>query len=510
MRITLRVVEAPTSHASVGSNLQTQLSPWTQASLLAATETDIYTIDIASGAATKLTYVKQHVSPILQIYAAQDRASFYIVQDKVYRFSYTGPELLGPELLGPELLTAYSTPQPSSMVEVGTSIWVFASSDLSQYDKLEESFIRSVPYPTGLTSVVAYSCTHTSHPDDLYVVGTSTTQAFGFRKFRLSTNSWSTISLTLPRITRCAFTTEGQFVFLTTTTATWVYSLTEATLTQVYTGQVTGLYLQQTYALLARQNQPIAKQPIIVEDARNCGPGKHSQSAGLTAESQCQPCPTGFLCPGGAALQPCTAGTYSDNDGLRVQQQCTVCPPGHFCTAGDAIQLCPLGSYSLAEGLRFASQCDTCPPNFYCPNTTVIFPCPDNTMSSAGSSDLGKCLCNAGYKCEVTKVIHAEVTLPITVQDFDAMRQQYILAVAAAAGVDPSQVIIVSVTPSSGPTRRRRLMSNKYYIEVHTSVYKTKDVQLKSLQLHLKRRGLPPHHDLNIEIHREVVSSEKL
>ena len=184
-----------------------------------------------------------------------------------------------------------------------------------------------------------------------------------------------------------------------------------------------------------------------------------------------------------------------------------------YCMGGTHTELCPLGSYSLAPSLTRVVDCGLCPAGFYCPNTTVIVACPANTFSPSGSSDLASCTCNAGYKCEVTKVVHAEVTLPISVVDFEALRQAYINAVAAAAGVDPSQVIIVSVTSSS--PGGRRLLANRQFAEVHTNIYGSKHMAnplmaVATLQRHLKIRGLPKHEsNIKVTLHHEISHSMK-
>jgi hypothetical protein len=109
--------------------------------------------------------------------------------------------------------------------------------------------------------------------------------------------------------------------------------------------------------------------------------------------------------------------------------------------------------------------------------------------------------------------VHAEVTLPITIADFEPLRQAYINAVAAAAGVDPSQVFIVSVT-AKAPTGRR-LLSVGEFAEVHTSIYGSKHIAkpaaaLLTLQRHLVVRGLPPHEsNMYVALHHEVTGSKK-
>jgi len=272
-----------------------------------------------------------------------------------------------------------------------------------------------------------------------------------------------------------------------------------------------------SFVLMGWQSKSIQRQAILIQDARNCGQGKFSLSAGLPSESMCEVCPEGSLCPSGNNITQCSHGTYSLETGRREQGQCTPCEPGKYCTGGTHNTLCPLGSYSLSHMVPSAEQCSKCPANFFCVNTTVIESCPPNTNSPVGSSDLGQCVCNPGYKCEVTSVVHAEVTLPITIVDFEALRQQYILAVAAAAGVDPSQVVIVSVTTSgSGGASRRLLGADDDWTEVHTNVYGSKyhakpHLALATLQHHLALRGLPRHRDnIRFTLHHEVQHSQAL
>jgi len=110
--------------------------------------------------------------------------------------------------------------------------------------------------------------------------------------------------------------------------------------------------------------------------------------------------------------------------------------------------------------------------------------------------------------------VHAEITLPITILEFEDLRQAYINAVAAAAGVGPDQVIIVSVTSRSA-SGLRRLLSRSEFAEVHTSIYGSKHVAhpllaLTMLQRHLVIRGLPRHEsNMRIILHSEVTHSMK-
>jgi hypothetical protein len=69
------------------------------------------------------------------------------------------------------------------------------------------------------------------------------------------------------------------------------------------------------------------------------------------------------------------------------------------------------------------------------------------------------CICNVGYQCTYSKAVRVNVTLPLTQAQFDLVRDQFIQAVAAAAGVDPAQVSIVglSLLSPANQTHRRTL-----------------------------------------------------
>jgi hypothetical protein len=204
-------------------------------------------------------------------------------------------------------------------------------------------------------------------------------------------------------------------------------------------------------------------------------------------------------------------GTYSTSTGLREQGQCTICPAGYYCTGGGALQMCPLGSYSMLTGVSALADCAQCPAGFFCPNTTGKVQCPANTMSSAGSSDLGECLCAPGYSCIMAMVVHAEILLPIIRTEFTLeMQDRYIAAIALAAGVSVDKVRIVSISDVTMGSGRRLLGFNANAVEVHTSIYDSRNEGVPDLNAYLIRHGLPAHWGLRISIHKEVISSFKL
>lgn len=158
-------------------------------------------------------------------------------------------------------------------------------------------------------------------------------------------------------------------------------------------------------------------------------------------------------------------------------------------------------------------DCPLCPGGYYCTNPLKKDNCPENTLAPPGSHDLAACICQPGYKCAFENVIHAEVVLPVTIESFQEIRDDYIAAVAAAAGVDPSQVVIISIT-STDTGEGRRLLKSMHLTEVHTSIYKTKNnvKTLKSLQAldqFLKPHGLYAV-SKNVKVHKEVTSSTKI
>ncbi len=249
-----------------------------------------------------------------------------------------------------------------------------------------------------------------------------------------------------------------------------------------------------------------------------CSPGTYSTTPALVSQSQCGTCPIGGICSGGASLAYCVAGTVGYGTGFSLQSQCSACTSGYYCPGGAVITTCPLGSYSLATDVPSSALCPKCPTNNYCTNTTTEIVCPVNTNSQAGSSDLASCVCNPGYRCEMVQVVHAEITLPINASQFAELQAAYIAAVAAAAGVDPSQVIIVSITDAPTGGARRSLdgaTAPEQAIEIHASIYNSMHTgsphrALRTLDLELESLGLPaPLRSIRISLHREVVRATR-
>jgi len=506
MRVTATLQGTSSLIASINSNSQTFMTLINSTTAVISEGFGIYYLHIATGAYTPISYEAIEQATYTHVEASRDRTSIFLVQSGISRLAMPGLYLMN----------YYSTNAPMGCTEGfdGVSLWVTRADGLLRFNIATEVNDPIIPYPSSLTGVTASPCMHSSYPDFVFLSGRAGSSVFGFRKYKISTKTWSVVTTTQPSLSRCTFTPDGNFVVFTSVTGSFLYSMTEDTIVRINTNIINGVLVdpQSAFLLLARQSSGILRQPVLIQDSRNCGPGLYSASGGLSSAAQCETCPAGSLCPGGANITQCVPGTYSSAQGLREQGQCLTCPAGRYCLGGTSNQLCPLGSYSLAAGVTRLADCGACPAGFYCPNTTSIVACPSNTFSPAGSSDLASCTCNAGYKCEVVKVIHAEITLPVTVVQFEDLRQAYINAVAAAAGVDPSQVIIVSVTSTTGSARRRLLASDEF-AEIHTSIYGSRHVTrpmlaIVALQRHLVLRGLPKHEsNTRVTLHKEVTHS---
>jgi len=513
MRISIQfTLGTATTFASVGANSGSMMTLITSSVALVNDVSDLYRLNIQTGAVQSTLYEKKYTTAITHLEASRNRDSVYMVQGG-FAFRFSLPDISGMNAYGDEGIGAIGITESTS----GAVVWITCSAFMRSYNKDTESAIQTVNYPSPFTTATASPCVHASYPNEIFVAGKSALGLFGFRKYNTATGAWSNITTEVSSLNKCTFSADGQFVFLTSSSNTWVWSMAEKTLTRFYVGQVNGLVVDPdlNFALLGRQLSSVQRQAIVIQDPRNCPTAQYSPNGGLQSSADCSVCPAGSVCPGGANITQCAAGSFSQTAGLREQGQCTVCPAGRYCTGGTSSQLCPLGSYSLASGVTRVQDCGRCPAGFYCPNTTVVTACPSNTHSPVGSSDLGQCTCDAGYRCEVSKVVHAEVTLPISVVDFEALRLQYRQAVAAAAGVSVDQVIIVSVTSSVGSGGARRLLADSDFTEVHTSIYDSKFVTkphlaLAGLQRQLKMRGLPRHETfMKITLHHEVRGSSR-
>ena len=185
-----------------------------------------------------------------------------------------------------------------------------------------------------------------------------------------------------------------------------------------------------------------------------CASGLYSTAI----SSSCTFCASGTYQPSPrqSACILCAPGSLSE----QAAPACYPCPAPLYCMGGGHYAPCPLGTYSSALSLQDLTDCLPCPANAFCQTSGDLEQCPAHTSSAQGSVTKLSCLCDVGYQCTYSKAVRVNVTLPLTQAQFDLVRDQFIQAVAAAAGVDPALVSIVGLSllaPPANQTRRRAL-----------------------------------------------------
>jgi hypothetical protein len=195
-------------------------------------------------------------------------------------------------------------------------------------------------------------------------------------------------------------------------------------------------------------------------------------------------CTANYYCPSGSTAPiPCPnnlsslPGAFNVSDckifdcapGLYLlQSSCVACPQGTYCPQSSKqptpCKTCNHVFLSKCDGIGLANDTATCAcnPGFYLSdpnsNNSQCSACPLYTTSAANNTDTTvlSCTCLAGYTCKYTKRIQGVIKLNMTLSDFTATAQDALkIAIAQAAGVDVSQVSIVSI--SSGSSNRRLL-----------------------------------------------------
>ena len=190
------------------------------------------------------------------------------------------------------------------------------------------------------------------------------------------------------------------------------------------------------------------------------------------------------------------------------------CPVGRYCPTGVGPPLlCASGTYSAPGSVGRVYPCvDLCPANSYCTDPAVALPCPVNTHSLPGAKSKGDCLCNDGFVCSYTKQTQVEVLLHM---QFEAWRQNTTMqnllrqAVAQAAGVDSSSVVIDHALPHGSTGGLRRIFGVKKLLRVKLTV-RNKAASLERLDWHLREVGglRSVHHHSQVIDH--VLATRKL
>ena len=433
----------------------------------------------------------------------------------------------------------YPSNAPTCVVEDSTQprvvLWIVQATTIRRVDP-----IAAIDLNDYAISGAHHVCPNAQEPNTLYVTG-----SFGLKSLDKTTGVFTTLK-TGVAYTVCKVTPDGHFVVMAQTSPKLVvvYSLFDNTITNIVgNAAVSGLYADSTNIVLGVDLTGVVNVSYTYADSRDCPEGSFTENGGNSGPQQCTTCPYGNLCPGGNNVSSCARGTYSNATGLREQAQCMTCPEGSFCPgavcadqtgagcsvnsntgvctgplcdASANMQTCPPGSYSPFTGLDHAADCPLCVNGFYCPNPLTQILCPNNTWAAPGASDLSQCLCMPGYRCIITKIVHAQIILNMQYADFSGssvLQQRYIAAVAAAAGVSVSQVSIQGIFTYTAPPGGRRLLAygrrvnNWNAVDIHTLIRIPELCDLANLNEHLKIHGLPTHRGVSVSLHNEVIQT---
>ena len=526
-------------------------------SIFMAMGTSVYKVDLTTGAMSNPIGV-QGPSTIKWWFASISSSVLgnylYVIQNQdTYRVDLDmgAYDILYPSKLATCILEDSTNPN--------VVLWIVQPTMIRQVDPLS-----AVDLSTYAITGANYVCVHPIDSNTLYVTGT-----FGLKSLNKATGAFTTIK-TGTAFTVCQVTPDATYIVLSAanTKIVLAYPLSNGGLSNIIGNSiVTGILITDTKVVLGIDSVGVRNATYGSADSRMCSPGQFGQNAGMLGPDSCTLCIAGNLCPGGANVTSCLPGTYSATTGLREQAQCLPCPAGSYCKGGqcpsgtdcsidpvtgqctgqgckggqcvsgadcstdpntglcsgqgcvhgDSVETCPPGSYSMQTGLAKSTDCPLCIQGFYCPDTLTMLPCPNNTWSVAGSNDLGDCTCAPGYRCVITKVVHAQVVLQMSATTFKSsplLQSKYIAAIAAAANVDPSLVTIQGVFSVNTPPTGRRLLNHRRgspwepkAIEIHTLIHQGHMIELNDLDAHLFDHGLPPHRSVIIAMHDEVVQT---
>ena len=501
--------------------------------MYAAMGTALYKVDLTAGV----------LSPALNFQGPSTRAWWYAsISASVlgnYLYAIQNQDVYRIDMNMGAYDIVYSSKLATCIVEDSTQpqtvLWIVQPTTIRQVDPIAAVDITGYTLSGG-----SYVCVNPQDPVTLFVVGT-----FGLKSLNKITGAFTTLKTGIA-YTVCQVTQDGNFVIMMQNTpkVAVVFSLFDSSITNLVSASVSGIFTDGSNIVFGIDSIGVRNISYTYADSRNCQQGAYCESGGNPGPDSCTVCAFGNLCPGGPNVTSCMPGTYSNATGLREQAQCMICPAGAYCqgavctnpsdcsidpstgvcsgAACDAtnnIQTCKPGTYSLSTGLRQPGDCPLCVAGFYCPNTYTQLPCPNNTWSIEGSSDLSACACAAGYQCIITKIVHAQVVLAMSYLAFTsnpAMQSKYISAVAAAAGVTTNQVSIQGIFSVNSPPSGRRLLEhrrgewNPSAVDVHTLIHVSDLADLSSLNIHLRKRGLPPHRGVTVSLHEEVVQSFQL
>ena len=127
----------------------------------------------------------------------------------------------------------------------------------------------------------------------------------------------------------------------------------------------------------------------------HCSPGYYCPPGQNSTTPPDFTCPVGYHCPLGSSIPiGCPSGTHQD---VPLQSECKVCPAGYFCDALLASFIFTTSGHGVVVPFQ-------CPIGYYCPNGTEYasqYPCPIGTFSSSsGVTTQEECIpCTPGSVC---------------------------------------------------------------------------------------------------------------
>jgi len=188
------------------------------------------------------------------------------------------------------------------------------------------------------------------------------------------------------------------------------------------------------------------KQAVGTDSCTACGQASTSDAASVLS-SQCV-CNTGYTGPNGGTCVACDSGTYKNKKG---SDGCAKCPASSTSSRAAEMCVCNAG-YSKSGGALDGAACTACEAGKYSDaTTTTCKSCPESSFSMEASAS---CNCEGDLVRTVTgKCVDGNTPVKINVvaivemsrAEFEATQNSYLEGLAAAAGVDPLKVSIVSV-----------------------------------------------------------------
>lgn len=243
-----------------------------------------------------------------------------------------------------------------------------------------------------------------------------------------------------------------------------------------------------------------------------CDIGTYSNASSTAQTTTCQTCTAGKYAStvGASSCQACVAGTFSNASGASACANCTQCTVG--ASGGVTRASCLQGSTTNS------ANC-SCAPGYFGTGISGAggcTPCPANTNTTGskvyGGSSLLDCKCKPGYVCNYTKTLYVTIHIKnMSVTSFaTSFQASFLAAVAKAANVSTSKVLISSVVSSSG-ARRDGLSSSHQAVIVRFKVLDSAHLSTAALLAHMHPivvlEAISWEHAHNVHVRRRLYNA---